>query len=154
MKVTQSCLTLQAHWLYCPWNSPGQNTGVGSLSLLQGIFPTQGLNQSPALQAHSLPTEAQGKPTREAIYLGILKSLWNLSLKRMKGKNKTKQKTPATLWAAQGTKNDYSIKKHIWVLVKSYNPLLLLVMGISYFRHWVFRWLQSQPRFKYVCKCV
>ena len=26
------------------WNSPGQNTGVGNLSLLQGIFPTQGLN--------------------------------------------------------------------------------------------------------------
>ena len=30
--------------LYSPWNSPGQNAGVGSLSLLQGIFPTQGLN--------------------------------------------------------------------------------------------------------------
>ena len=30
--------------LYSPWNSPGQNTGVGSLSLLWGIFPTQGLN--------------------------------------------------------------------------------------------------------------
>ena len=30
--------------IYSPWNSPGQNTGVGSLSLLQGIFPTQGLN--------------------------------------------------------------------------------------------------------------
>ena len=30
--------------LYNPWNSPGQNTGVGSLSLLQGIFPAQGLN--------------------------------------------------------------------------------------------------------------
>ena len=30
--------------LYSPWNSPGQNTGVGSLSLLQGIFPTQGWN--------------------------------------------------------------------------------------------------------------
>ena len=26
------------------WNSPGQNTGVGSHSLLQGIFLTQGLN--------------------------------------------------------------------------------------------------------------
>ena len=26
------------------WNSPGQNTGVGSLSLVQGIFPTQGSN--------------------------------------------------------------------------------------------------------------
>ena len=28
----------------CPWNSPGQNTGVGSHALLQGIFPTQALN--------------------------------------------------------------------------------------------------------------
>ena len=34
----------QPHGLYSPWNSPGQNTRVGSLSLLQGIFPTQGLN--------------------------------------------------------------------------------------------------------------
>ena len=33
---------LQPHGLYNPWNSPGQNTGVGSLSLLQGIFLTQG----------------------------------------------------------------------------------------------------------------
>ena len=30
--------------LYSPWNSPGQSIGVGSLSLLQEIFPTQGLN--------------------------------------------------------------------------------------------------------------
>ena len=30
--------------LYSPQNSPGQNTGVGSLSFLQGIFPTQGSN--------------------------------------------------------------------------------------------------------------
>ena len=36
--------SLQPHRLYSPWNSPGQNPGVGSLSLLQGIFPTQGLN--------------------------------------------------------------------------------------------------------------
>ena len=36
--------SLWPHGLYGPWNSPGQNTGVGSLSLLQGIFPTQGLN--------------------------------------------------------------------------------------------------------------
>ena len=35
---------LGSHGLYSPWNSPGQNTGVGSLSLLQGIFPTQGSN--------------------------------------------------------------------------------------------------------------
>ena len=36
--------SLRPHGLYSPWNSPGQNTGVCSLSLLQGIFPTQGLN--------------------------------------------------------------------------------------------------------------
>ena len=36
--------SLQPHGLYSPWNSPGQNNGVGGLSLLQEIFPTQGLN--------------------------------------------------------------------------------------------------------------
>ena len=36
--------TLQPHGLSSPWNSPGQNTEVGSLPLLQSIFPTQGLN--------------------------------------------------------------------------------------------------------------
>ena len=36
--------SLRPHRLYSPWNSPGQDTGVGSLSLLQGIFPTQGSN--------------------------------------------------------------------------------------------------------------
>ena len=43
VKVTQSCPNL---WdpMDCPWNSPGQNTGVGSLFLLQGIFSTQGSN--------------------------------------------------------------------------------------------------------------
>ena len=36
--------SLQPHGLYRPWNSLGQNTGVSSLSLLQGIFPIQGSN--------------------------------------------------------------------------------------------------------------
>ena len=36
--------SLWPHRLYSSWNFPGQNTGVGSLSLLQGIFPTQGSN--------------------------------------------------------------------------------------------------------------
>ena len=36
--------SLQPLELYSLWNSPGQNTGVGSLSLLQGIFPFQGSN--------------------------------------------------------------------------------------------------------------
>ena len=36
--------SLQPHGLYSPWNSPGQSTGVGSLSFLWGIFRAQGLN--------------------------------------------------------------------------------------------------------------
>ena len=40
--VVSDCL--RPHGLYTPWNSPDQNTGVGSLSLLQGIFPTQESN--------------------------------------------------------------------------------------------------------------
>ena len=43
MKVAQSCLTL-CDPRDSPWNSPGQKTGVGSHSLLQGIFPAQGSN--------------------------------------------------------------------------------------------------------------
>ena len=42
MKFAQSCPTLCDPWT--KWNSPGQNPGVGSLSLLQGTFPTQGSN--------------------------------------------------------------------------------------------------------------
>ena len=37
--------TLWPHGLYSSWNSPGQNTGVGSLSLLQGIFQLRGWTQ-------------------------------------------------------------------------------------------------------------
>ena len=39
-------IPLWSRILYNPWDSPGQNTGVGSLFFLQGIFPTQGSNPS------------------------------------------------------------------------------------------------------------
>ena len=44
VKVAHSCLTLCDSIDYSSWNSPGQNTGMGSLSLLQEIFRTQGSN--------------------------------------------------------------------------------------------------------------
>ena len=45
VKVTHSMSdSLRPHGLHSPWNSPHQNTRLGSLSLLQGIFPTEGLN--------------------------------------------------------------------------------------------------------------
>ena len=49
VKSLQSCPTLcepsdYPARLLCPWDFPGKNTGVGSHSLLQGIFQTQGSN--------------------------------------------------------------------------------------------------------------
>ena len=35
---------LQPARLFCPWDSPGNNTGMGCHALLQGIFPTRGSN--------------------------------------------------------------------------------------------------------------
>ena len=46
-----------------PWNSPGHQTGVGSLSLLPGNLPNPRIKRrSPTLQVDSLPAESQGKP--------------------------------------------------------------------------------------------
>ena len=38
----------------CPWDSPGKNTGVGCHALLQGTFPTLGLNPGPLHCRHFL----------------------------------------------------------------------------------------------------
>ena len=60
--------SLQPHGLYTPWNSPSQITGVGSCSILQGIFPTLGSNPGfPTLQADSLPAEPPGKPKNTGV---------------------------------------------------------------------------------------
>ena len=69
VKVSRSVVSdsLRPHGLYSPWNSPGQNTGVASLSLLQGTFPTQGLNPGLTLQVDSLPAEPQGKPKNTGV---------------------------------------------------------------------------------------
>ena len=72
-KQIQSCLTLCdptdcSPPGSCLWDSPGKNTAVGCHALLQGIFPTQGLNPHVlhlAALAGSLPVTAPGKsPSR------------------------------------------------------------------------------------------
>ena len=66
---------LQLPRLLCPWGSPGKDTGVGSHSLLQGIFPTQGSNPHLLSLMHwhmgSLPLAQPGK---SRIDLWILKN--------------------------------------------------------------------------------
>ena len=57
--MSDSC---DPHGLYSPWNSPGQNTRVERLALLQGNLPNPGIEpRSPTLQADSLPAELSGK---------------------------------------------------------------------------------------------
>ena len=64
-EIAQSCLTLQPRGMQPArlihlWGFLGKNTGVGCHFLLQGIFPTQGSNGSPTLQADCLPSEPPG----------------------------------------------------------------------------------------------
>ena len=71
--------------LLCPWNSPAENTGVGSLSLLQGIFPTQGSNPSlPQCRKILYRLSHQGSPEshfmRILIYWGIHLNNYSLSI--------------------------------------------------------------------------
>ena len=62
-------------WPLCsPWNSPGQNTGMGSLSLLQGIFPTPGSNPDlPHCRWIPYQLSHQGSPARNEASLKIHK---------------------------------------------------------------------------------
>ena len=54
-----------SHGLQSPWSSPGQNTGVGSLSLLQGVFPTHRSNSGlPHYKQILYPLSHQGSPRR------------------------------------------------------------------------------------------
>ena len=76
--------SLRPRGLYSPWSSLGQNTGVGSLSLLQGIFPTQG--QNPGLpHCRQIPCQLspQGSPAaRKALQMPLLRrrlsSMWRV----------------------------------------------------------------------------
>ena len=60
--LTKSLLNLLTRHL-CPWDFPDKNTGVGCHFLLQGIFPTQGLNPHLLLGRQILYTEPPGKPS-------------------------------------------------------------------------------------------
>ena len=70
-KSLQSCLTLCdpmncSPQVLCPWDSPGENTGVGFCALLQEIFRIQGSNSNLLCLLHwqvgSLPLAPPGKP--------------------------------------------------------------------------------------------
>ena len=60
--------SLRPCWLQSPWNSPGQNTGVGSQFPSQGDLPSPGIKpRFPTLQADSLTAEPPGKPKNTGV---------------------------------------------------------------------------------------
>ena len=60
--------SLQPHGLYGPWDSPGQNTELGSLSLSPADLPDPGIKPGPlALLADSLPAEPERKPKNTGV---------------------------------------------------------------------------------------
>ena len=78
--VTESCPTL---WTprtvaLCPWDSPGENTGVGCHFLLQGIFLTQGWSPHLLRCRRCFTAEPPGKPNQvycSSVYYRIISSL-------------------------------------------------------------------------------
>ena len=70
--MSESCSvvsnSLQPHGLYSPWNSPGQNTGVGKPFPSPGDLPNPGIDpRSPSLQMDLLPAKPQGKPKNTGV---------------------------------------------------------------------------------------
>ena len=73
--------------LYSPWNPPGQNTGVGSISLLQGIFLTQGSNPGlPHCRQIPYQLSPQWSPAgRKALQMPLLRRAADLNVEGVEG---------------------------------------------------------------------
>ena len=105
--------SLQPHGLHSPWNSPSQNTGVSSCSLLQGIFPTQGWNPGlPHCRQILYQLSHKGSPR-------ILEWVdYSFSTESSQPRNRTRVSCIAegffTNWAIREDKSE--VKKMYWVL--------------------------------------
>ena len=134
--VAQLCLTLcnpmdhRPAKLLCPCNYPGRNTGVGCYALLQGIFPTQGLN--PRLlhllhwQADSLPLGHLGSPD-----LRSMKSHLQFIAQDTAGKGNVNTKIAIDIRVKYYRKWSYISRKHPFRVCNSI--LGLLWMSVLFF---------------------
>jgi len=110
--------SLRPHGLHSSWNSPGQNTGVGSCSLLQGTFI--GIEPcSPTLQADSLPPERPGKPNASSICDSLELGLVWLALS---------SRSPITAPVESSHSH-----VHVWQLWGNYHARWIN-------RHWTWKW--------------
>ena len=99
--------SLWPYVLYSLWNSPGQNTGVGSLSLLQGICPTLGSNSGLPIASGFFTSWA----TREA------QEYWS-SLSLLHGSSQPRNQTGSPALRVDSWPTELSEKPKIW----SYSP--------------------------------
>ena len=81
---------LQPTRLFYPWDSPGKNSGVGSYSLLQGIFLTQGSNTDLLhCKQFVYHLRYQGSPKLEMVYSNFSANLYHMCKQQWRwGKNK------------------------------------------------------------------
>ena len=127
--------TVQPAMLLCPWDSPGKNTGVGYHFLLQGIFPTQGSNQSLLYflhwQADSLPlSQLRAQITGYILFHSCERLLGDMAHQIKENKNRSKYVTQVkkgpfhvitvTLW---GEKKKQTYSRSI-ILFSAQNSIL------------------------------
>ena len=116
--------------LLCPWDSPGRNTGVGCHALLQGIFPTWGLN--PRLfhllhwQADSLPLGHLGSPD-----LRSMKSRLQITAQETAGKGNVNTKIAIDIRVKYYRRWSFISRKHLFRVCISI--LGLLWMSVLFF---------------------
>ena len=156
--------SLWPHRLYRPWSSPGQNTGVGSLSLIQGIFPTQASDPglphcrlilyqlshkgSPRILASIAYPFSRGSSwprnwTRVSCTAGIFFTNWAIrEAQEMEGKLKFQLHLNV-----DGTHIRYLWKFLTWRFIKKGLTGFRLLMGLrfSQFKHFFLGWAFSSP---------
>ena len=79
MEIAQSCLTLPSQGLYCPWNSPGQNTGIFTTQGSNSGLPHVGDN-SVLFRSKGEPWNIQGSFYMEPLLLFWVNSIWHQCL--------------------------------------------------------------------------
>ena len=99
---------LLPHGLHSLWNFLGQNTGMDSFSLLQGIFPTQGLNPGLTHCRRILyQLSHRGKPRNTVVgNLSLLEDLPNPGI----------EPVSLTSPALAGVTLSYFFKKHLLII--------------------------------------
>ena len=104
-KISESHSVVSDSWPHSPSNSPGQETGVGSFSLLQEIFPTQVLNPGPPHGRQILyQLSYQGSPSEEELknlLMKVKEESEKVGLKLIQ-KSKIMASGPITSWQIDG----------------------------------------------------